>query len=431
MSRKAVFASDDILSHFHCKRNTSTATDVDMAIRDESEYLSVNGWTFRSFHGMMLDSKGLCRTAAEISCTVGGTLSSEDHINVSDRILRLPCMIFGNDILSVEYHSDDVVAPTVTKGEGEVLIKGGETLIISIDAVDALSCWAAQHTLSSQSTAPLKILQVPCAKSWKESSMISPNDTEKKLNTTIHDIEGSIPSKNRNIWDWTFTSDYCCTVATEMNDIRSSEESGRAAAASTASVFNDITGSESKPLPQIISGRNLSGGLPYITKRADLRLSSSSVINGSNDATLGASKWLRSDTSGIDYNLLRMQNIPILLFDEILLYQDDLEDCGDVIFDAKLRVMPICWFILSRFFVRVDNVIVRIRDTRLFHRFGDNSVHMEISWREADLSENSCKSNPECSFSNAILTSPAACAERLPIVNDQEQVQRFYSLLLV
>lgn len=428
MSRKAVFASDDILSHFHCKRNTSTATDVDMAVRDESEFLSLNGWTFRSFHGMMLDSKELCRIAAEISCTVGGTLSSEDHINVSDRILRLPSMIFGNDILSVEFNSDDVVAAIVTKGEGEVLIKGGETLIISIDAVDALSCWAAQHTLSSQSTAPLKILQVPCAKSWKESSMISPNDTERKLNTTIHDVEGSAPDKNRNIWDWTFTSDYCCTVAN--SGIRSSVEKGRAEASTTASVLNDISGSESKPLPKIISGRNLSGGLPYIVKRADLGLASSSVINGSDDATLGVRTWQRSSTSGIDYNLLRMQNIPILLFDEILLYQDDLEDCGDVIFDAKLRVMPICWFILSRFFVRVDDVIVRIRDTRLFHRFGDNSVHMEISWREADLSKNSCNSNPECSFSNAILTSPAACAERLPIVNDQEQVHRFYSLLL-
>ena len=139
MSRKAVFASDDILSHFQCKKNSSTASDEDTASRDSSESLSLNGWTFRSLHGMMLDSKGLCHIAAEISRTVGGTLSSEDHINVSDRILRLPCMIFGNDVLSAEFNAENAVVSTAGNGECKGLIKGGESLIISIDAVDALT----------------------------------------------------------------------------------------------------------------------------------------------------------------------------------------------------------------------------------------------------------------------------------------------------
>lgn len=435
MSRKAVFASDDILSHFQCKKNSSTASDEDTASRDSSESLSLNGWTFRSLHGMMLDSKGLCHIAAEISRTVGGTLSSEDHINVSDRILRLPCMIFGNDILSAEFHAENDIVSTAGNGESKGLIKGGESLIISIDAVDALSCWAAQHTLSNQSTTPLKILQVPCAKTWKELAVISSNDTEKKTNSAM-DIEVSIASGNRNIWDWTFTSDYCCTVATMNKDSSSSQQSG-GAVSSTATVSADLSGTGSNPVSLIIAGRDLSGGLPFITKNADSISSSSSsaaaaaTMKSAPTPTRNAGKWVRSDVSGIDYNLLRMQNIPILLFDEILLYQDDLEDCGDVIFDAKLRVMPICWFILSRFFLRVDGVIVRIRDTRIFHRFGENKVHMEITWREADLAENSSKGSAECSLSNAILTNPAACAERLPIVNDVENVHRFYSLSLI
>jgi TIP41-like family len=453
MSRKAVFASDDILSHFQCKKNSSTASNEDTASRDSSESLSLNGWTFRSLHGMMLDSKGLCHIAAEISRTVGGTLSSEDHINVSDRILRLPCMIFGNDALSAEFNAENAVVSTAGNGESKGLIKGGESLVISIDAVDALSCWAAQHTLSSQSTTPLKILQVPCAKTWKELAVISSNDTEKKTNSAM-DLEASIASGNRNIWDWTFTSDYCCTVATVNNDFSLSQQSGGAISA-TATASGDLSGVGSNPVSLIIAGRDLSGGLPFITKHADSTSSSSSsaaaaaaaaavaadavaAVSVSSSAimsaptpTRNAGKWVRSDVSGIDYNLLRMQNIPILLFDEILLYQDDLEDCGDVIFDAKLRVMPICWFILSRFFVRVDGVIVRIRDTRIFHRFGENKVHMEITWREADLAENSSKGSAECSLSNAILTNPAACAERLPIVNDVENVHRFYALSLI
>ena len=447
MSRKAVFASDDILSHFQCKKNASTASDEDTASRDSSESLFLNGWTFRSLHRMMLDSKGLCHIAAEISNAVGGTLSSEDHINVSNRILRLPCMIFGNDVLSAEFNPENTAVSTAGNGESKGLIKGGESLIISIDAGDALSCWAAQHTHSNQSAVPLKILQVPCAKTWKELAVISSNDTEKKTNSI--DIEASIASGNRNIWDWTFTSDYCCTVATMNNDFPSSQPSGGAVSATaTATASSYLSGIGSNPVSIIIAGRDLSGGLPFIAKRLDSITSSSSsssaaavavAVSGSSTATMesaptptqNAGKWVRSATSGIDYNLLRMQNIPILLFDEILLYQDDLEDCGDVIFDAKLRVMPICWFILSRFFVRVDGVIVRIRDTRIFHRFGENMVHMEITWREADLAENVRKGSAEGSLSNSILTNPAACAERLPTVNDVENVHRFYSLSLI
>ncbi len=60
--------------------------------------------------------------------------------------------------------------------------------------------------------------------------------------------------------------------------------------------------------------------------------------------------------------------------------------------DAKIRVMPTCWFILMRFFVRIDNVIVRAREIRLFHEFPSLStpssplkIFMEVIWREKDL----------------------------------------------
>jgi hypothetical protein len=89
--------------------------------------------------------------------------------------------------------------------------------------------------------------------------------------------------------------------------------------------------------------------------------------------------------SGIEYDLLRANDVPILFYDEILLYQDDLEDCGEVVFEAKLRVMPHCWFLLSRMFLRVDGVLIRIRDNRFFHRFGTDAVHLEITWKECKL----------------------------------------------
>jgi hypothetical protein len=56
-----------------------------------------------------------------------------------------------------------------------------------------------------------------------------------------------------------------------------------------------------------------------------------------------------------------------------------------VSFDAKLRVMPACWFLLARLFVRIDGVIVRIRETRYYHRFGDAAVHVEVTWKECAI----------------------------------------------
>ena len=80
----------------------------------------------------------------------------------------------------------------------------------------------------------------------------------------------------------------------------------------------------------------------------------------------------------------------------------------------KIRVMPSCWFILSRFdntllyeyfltslitvpfiynyriFTRVDGTLVSIRDARFFHVFGTSKIYLDLTWQrqylENDLS---------------------------------------------
>ena len=47
------------------------------------------------------------------------------------------------------------------------------------------------------------------------------------------------------------------------------------------------------------------------------------------------------------------------------------------------RVMPSCFFALVRFAMRVDDVLFRIIDTRVFHRFQTPFIVREISNREA------------------------------------------------
>ena len=79
---------------------------------------------------------------------------------------------------------------------------------------------------------------------------------------------------------------------------------------------------------------------------------------------------------------------PILFYAEIPLFEDELHDNGSsnllvrivgssdcfqyivCYADSKTqRVMPTCLFILSRFTLRVDSVLFRIHDTRIYHSF--------------------------------------------------------------
>jgi type 2A phosphatase activator TIP41 len=61
-----------------------------------------------------------------------------------------------------------------------------------------------------------------------------------------------------------------------------------------------------------------------------------------------------------------MERDPILFFDELTLYESELDDNGESSVTLKIRVMPKCWFVLMRFWMRCDGVRVRLRETRFF-----------------------------------------------------------------
>ncbi|KAJ3330019.1 hypothetical protein HDU76_006642, partial [Blyttiomyces sp. JEL0837] len=73
---------------------------------------------------------------------------------------------------------------------------------------------------------------------------------------------------------------------------------------------------------------------------------------------------------------------PILFYDELVLYEDELADNGTSMMTARVRVMPTCFLVLLRLFLRVDNVLFRIYDTRLFHMFGSDHLIREFTARE-------------------------------------------------
>ncbi|KAJ1946610.1 Tap42 interacting protein [Linderina macrospora] len=102
--------------------------------------------------------------------------------------------------------------------------------------------------------------------------------------------------------------------------------------------------------------------------------------------TLANGLVFQTGGSGIDYEKLKVRE-EILFFDENVLYEDDLGDNGTSQLAYKVRVMPSGFFVLQRFFLRVDGVVFRIFDTRIYHEFGTDLVVRETSERECSFDE--------------------------------------------
>lgn len=73
---------------------------------------------------------------------------------------------------------------------------------------------------------------------------------------------------------------------------------------------------------------------------------------------------------------------PILLFDDIVIYEDELADNGISMLSVKIRVMPERLLLLMRFFMRLDNVLLRLRDTRVYIDFETGKVIREYIEKE-------------------------------------------------
>lgn len=90
---------------------------------------------------------------------------------------------------------------------------------------------------------------------------------------------------------------------------------------------------------------------------------------------------LADGAPGIPFDRLRRPD-PILLFDDVMLYEDELADNGIAMLSVKLRVMPERLLLLQRFFLRLDGVVVRLRDTRVYVEFATGEVIREYVSRE-------------------------------------------------
>ena len=87
------------------------------------------------------------------------------------------------------------------------------------------------------------------------------------------------------------------------------------------------------------------------------------------------------ETEPIPLELLKRPD-PILHFEEVILYESEMDDNGISMYSIKLRVMPDRMLLLARNFMRLDNVLIRIRDTRVYVDFESNKITREYTATE-------------------------------------------------
>lgn len=108
---------------------------------------------------------------------------------------------------------------------------------------------------------------------------------------------------------------------------------------------------------------------------------------------------------------------PILFFDDVILYEDELADNGIAMISCKIRVMPARLLLLCRFFMRLDNVLLRLRDTRIYIDFGKKEVIREYVEKEQaydTVREDLAGRRDDVT---AVLRDSNQMAELLPIIN--------------
>jgi len=88
----------------------------------------------------------------------------------------------------------------------------------------------------------------------------------------------------------------------------------------------------------------------------------------------------------IPLDRLTPQN-PILFFQDVVFFEDELDDFGKVEVRIRFRCMEDCAFGLIRCYLRNDGVLVRSLDTRLFIDFNKDYVLREFTVKEATYDE--------------------------------------------
>jgi type 2A phosphatase activator TIP41 len=99
-----------------------------------------------------------------------------------------------------------------------------------------------------------------------------------------------------------------------------------------------------------------------------------------------------------------------------MLYEDELADNGIAMLSCKIRVMPARLLLLVRYFMRLDDVLVRIRDTRVYVEFATGEVIREYTAREEKYETVRRALTGRGEDALVVLRDPNRLAEYVPVV---------------
>ncbi|RWA12154.1 hypothetical protein EKO27_g2972 [Xylaria grammica] len=142
------------------------------------------------------------------------------------------------------------------------------------------------------------------------------------------------------------------------------------------------------------SREQTSAGIREIVRPFDWSYSTTykgTVVRGKGDVdtdAAGLSKRLEFAPTDepIPFELLKRRD-PIQFFDDVMLYESELDDNGISILSVKLRVHDERMLLLCRLYMRLDNVVCRIRDTRIYVDFASEVVTREYVVKEASFND--------------------------------------------
>ncbi|CEO98430.1 unnamed protein product (mitochondrion) [Plasmodiophora brassicae] len=98
--------------------------------------------------------------------------------------------------------------------------------------------------------------------------------------------------------------------------------------------------------------------------------------------TAPAWPWVDNPGFAIDTQMLTRPD-PIQWYDDVVLFEDELHDHGVSVLSVRVRVMPQCFLVLMRHWLRIDGVMMRVQDTRVFHDIGKPVICREVKLSEA------------------------------------------------
>lgn len=353
--------SDIAVGSSHIKSISSDLRNV------RQEVFPLDQWTITTRKGKIMQSKCTCKRSPT-STTDGGQGAGSygdapsqqteglcnicKHHELLPHLNHMPDMLFSDNILKLEHYT----------GVG-----------IEFNALDALRCVEVTED-------PLR---VAVADGWQSA-------------------RAEFPFANRIVkpFDWTFSTDYKGsllpkTLPPNPSDMTTSDSTNQPTETDRSQIVNTGEGGDavSSTSSQLQRQQQQHNQMQHSDRR-----------QASNTKSL----IVEETTDRIDVNKLKVRE-EILFYDDVTLFEDELADHGTSQYSVKVRVMPKCLFILARFYLRIDGVLARINDTRVYHEFSKRHLLREFTNREAKL-------NTLNHLPISTITNPNELTNHLPLI---------------